>query len=247
MRSTRVASAERRRVSFFLVTSRKDDTTRLRLRVSDETGRRVSAPRVSRRFAGSRDAREAATRRAGSKASASPPPRVPRGCRVLRVVPRDHAWTPRGRLSRGAGARGIGGGGYAPHDVRVDALGRTQHQVELRHVGLHHRDARAVTHRALSPPREAAVSRLPRRAEAKSTRARPRECATGKSKLASFESNCFTHRKCQRSQPQRPEGRDARRHGAAPVAAEARGRGAFGCVNEPPVPTRRRRERASRV
>ena len=37
----------------------------MRLRVSDETGRRVSAPRVSRRFAGSRDAREAATRRAG--------------------------------------------------------------------------------------------------------------------------------------------------------------------------------------
>lgn len=193
----------------------------MRLRVSDETGRRVSAPRVSRRFAGSRDAREPATRRAGSTASASPPPRVPRGCRVLRVVPRDHAWTPRGRLSRGAGSRGIGGGGYAPHDVRVDAPGRTQHQVELRHVGLHHRDARAVTHRALSPPREAAVSRLPRRAEAKSTRAASASARLGNQNWPVFESVCFTHRKCQRSQPRWLQ-KDATRGGMAPLPSPPR-------------------------
>ena len=121
-----------------------------------------ASPRVCRRFAGARDARELATRRAGS-----------RGARAVHRVFLEavafhgssaDASSGGDVFSRGAGPRGIGGGGNAPHDVRVDAPGRTQHQVELRLVGLHHRDARAVTHRALSPPREAAVSRLPRRA-----------------------------------------------------------------------------------
>ena len=130
-----------------------------------------ASPRVPRRFARARDARTAATRRAGSNGSAGRPPRVPRGCRVSRVV-RGPASTPGDVIPRGAGLRGIGRGGYVPHDVRVDAPGRTQHQVELCPVRLHHRDARAVTHRALSPPREAAMSRLPRRAEAKGKRLR---------------------------------------------------------------------------
>ena len=129
-----------------------------------------ASPRVCRRFAGARDAREIATRRAGS-----------RGARAVHRVFLEalafHGSSADASIggdvfSRGAGPRGIGGGGNAPHDVRVDAPGRTQHQVELRPVRLHHRDARAVTHRALSPPREAAMSRLPRRAEAKGKRLR---------------------------------------------------------------------------
>jgi len=178
-----------------------------------------ASPRVCRRFAGARDAREIATRRAGS-----------RGARAVHRVFLEavafHGSSADASIggdvfSRGAGPRGIGGGGNAPHDVRVDAPGRTQHQVELRRVGLHHRDARAVTHRALSPPREAAVSRLPRRAEAKSTRAASASARVGNQKWPVFESNCCTHRKCQRSQPQRLQ-KDATRGGMAPLPSPPR-------------------------
>ena len=139
--------------------------------------------------------------------------------------------TPRleGTSFRGAGPRGIGGGGNAPHDVRVDAPGRTQHQVELRLVGLHHRDARAVTHRALSPPREAAVSRLPRRATPKalvsSQRARREKKAKIKptsddARRSTFETStrAVLHRTCQPRGPQK----DATRGGMAPVPSPPR-------------------------
>ena len=175
-----------------------------------------ASPRVRRRFAGARDAREIATRRAGS-----------RGARAVHRVFLEavafHGSSADASIggdffSRGAGSRGIGGGENAPHDVRVDAPRRTQHQVELRLCGLHHRDARAVTHRALSPPREAAVSRLPRRARPKalvmSEGAACKKCQNQTDDGARLKrANDCVHRTCQ---PRRPQ-KDATRAGMAPV------------------------------
>ena len=186
-----------------------------------------ASPRVCRRFAGARDARKIATRRAGS-----------RGARAVHRVFLEavafHGSSADASIggdvfSRGAGPRGIGGGGNAPHDVRVDAPGRTQHQVELRLVGLHHRDARAVTHRALSPPREAAVSRLPdaprQKALVSSQRARREKKAKIKptsddARRSTFETStrAVLHRTCQPRGPQK----DATRGGMAPVPSPPR-------------------------
>ena len=74
----------------------------------------------------------------------------------------------RSRMARGRPA--VGEAGHAPHDVRIDAPRGAEHEVELASVGLHHRDAAAVTHRG----RRSAHRAPPRPSRCGSRRQHPR-------------------------------------------------------------------------
>ena len=72
-------------------------------------------------------------------------------------------------MARGGDPRS-GRRGHAPHDVRIDAPRGAEHEVELASVGLHHRDAAAVTHRG----RRSAHRAPPRPSRCGSRRQHPR-------------------------------------------------------------------------